>query len=169
MDPDPINNSTQPDESAQPNLDTDVRFRCVKEGKRLRVRIISPKYNHVANCQFPRNIRKEGAEYLAPRSAVSFARGPRGKFFYRVKRSQVRVVQPHIDGESDKSFTSVKKIFEDEDDTCVICMEAEKEIVYVPCGHYYVCSPCDKIMKKRVCPICRSVIEQAVGRDKIQT
>lgn len=35
-----------------------VRFKCVKEFGKLRIKIISQGYNPYANCQFPKNIRK---------------------------------------------------------------------------------------------------------------
>ena len=31
-----------------------VYLKCVKEGKKLRIRITSPGYNNDANCQFPK-------------------------------------------------------------------------------------------------------------------
>ena len=40
-----------------------VELKCIKEGSKLRVRILSPGYLANANCQFPRDIRIEGLRY----------------------------------------------------------------------------------------------------------
>lgn len=49
-----------------------VRLKCVKEKGKLRVKIVSQGYHHDDNCQFPRNIRQEGNEYLVPAIDVKF-------------------------------------------------------------------------------------------------
>ena len=45
---------------------------------------------------------------------------------------------------------------------CVICFTAEKNSVFVPCGHQCVCHPCGERFfreaKHKVCPICRNRI-----------
>ena len=140
----------------------EVRLRCVKVGGRLRVRIISNGYNPDANCQFPRAIRKEGREYTAPSSAVSFSEGPNLKFFYRVKKSQITIIQEDI---------TIEKVFGDDETECIICMDAEKDVVFAPCGHYCCCDRCAIIIKsgqQSKCPLCRGNIEQIVRRDQIQ-
>ncbi len=76
MSENPIAIVDQPDSIPAP-LPTHVRLQCVKEGSKLRVRIISHGYNHDANCQFPRNIRAPGRQYSVPISDVSFTEGPR--------------------------------------------------------------------------------------------
>ena len=62
-----------------------VRLKCVKEGSKLRIKIVSPGFSPDANCQFPKNIRLEGREYEVPAGDVSLC-DTRGKFFYRVKK-----------------------------------------------------------------------------------
>jgi Ca-activated chloride channel family protein len=37
-----------------------VNLQCVKDGGKLRVKIITSGYNNNANCQFPRAIRADG-------------------------------------------------------------------------------------------------------------
>ena len=51
-----------------------VRLQCFKDGKKLRVRIITPGYNSSANCLFPKAIRQEGKIYEVPSSAINFNR-----------------------------------------------------------------------------------------------
>ena len=141
-----------------------VYFRCVKERSRLRVRIISSGYNQAANCQFPRAIRVCGRKYSAPASDVTLARGPAGKYFYRVKKAGVEIVE-------EESEVKVKKVFEEEDPDCVVCMDQDYDVVIVPCGHYCLCKDCASIIQgdTGLCPICRGVINKVVTRDQIQT
>lgn len=56
-----------------------VVVECVKEGGKLRVRVISEGYNKDLHCQFPKGIREEGARYV-----VDEVRESRGGF-YRVR------------------------------------------------------------------------------------
>jgi predicted DNA-binding WGR domain protein len=55
-----------------------VIVRCIREGGKLRVRVVSPGYNANWNVQFPRNIREEGAHYLVSEIRESSRSG-----FYR--------------------------------------------------------------------------------------
>lgn len=147
-----------------------VRLKCVKEGNKLRVRIISPGYNPRANCQFPRAIRIEGREYIVPAADIAFS-NTRGKFFYRVKRKNVVEV-------NSISTTIVKsvnltdfKIFGDEHDSdCCICLDEQKDSAFFPCGHYYCCGTCANtlLIKKMACPICRAKITQLVKKEEFQ-
>jgi len=141
-----------------------VKLVCVKEGRRLRVRITSRGYNHEANCQFPRAIRVEGRTYSVPASAITFSEGPHSKFFYRVNKKHITF---------EEGVVEIKKVFGDEDlDTdCAVCMCAEKDVVFAPCGHYCCCQACaDTIFKsnKPLCVLCREPIKQIVKRDQIQ-
>ena len=138
-----------------------VLFKCVKEGRKLRVRVISPGYNSEANCQFPRAIRQEGRTFSAPRRALKFARGPAGKFFYRVDGKSVTVLSP------EDVEVNIEKIFEVQEE-CVICLCVEHEVVVVPCGHYCMCKDCGDRLRDKKCPMCRGRIDQLVTRDQIQ-
>ena len=46
-----------------------------------------------------------------------------------------------------------------EEDTCAICMQGERDAVFVPCGHLAACMGCAQRWSQ-TCPIC----QQAVGR-----
>ena len=50
----------------------------------------------------------------------------------------------------------------DDDDgpTCLICMDARIEVVFLPCGHAYVCMQCGGTLA--ACPMCRSPVERAI-------
>jgi hypothetical protein len=150
-----------------------VYLKCVKEGSKLRIKIISPGYHNEANCQFPKNIRLPGRKYSVPRYAISFAEGPNHKFFYRISKSQIKIVS---DAEGPTSTTStisvtVTKVFEDTTTSdCVVCMSTEKDVVFASCGHYCACYDCATTIKTSTgkCPICRSIIIAIVKRESIQ-
>ena len=149
-------------------MDDYVQFKCIKEKSRLRIKIISPGYNHEANCQFPRNIRTNGGLYKAPKSSVSFGKGPRGKFFYRVHRNSIQIIDKK-ELEKDVKI-KINKIYEDKKDRdCLVCFENPHTIIFVPCGHYCICNECNINLKKNnyICPMCRSHIELAVTEDQI--
>ena len=140
-----------------------VYFQCVKDHSRLRIRIISSGYHNEANCQFPRAIRACGRKYSAPPSAVKLAKGPAGKFFYRVQRKFIQTLDEKV---------TIDKVFGDEDCECVVCMDRDHEVVIVPCGHYCLCGECAQVIEKtssKKCPMCRGDIELVVNRDQIQT
>lgn len=149
---------------------TTVKLRCVKIQGKLRVRITSVGYNNDANCQFPRAIRQEGREYTAPSSSITFSEGANLKFFYRVKKSQITIVD-EID--TIDTIDTIEKVFGDDDvdNDCIVCMDNQKDVVFAMCGHYCCCNACAtsiKNGKQSKCPMCRQDIVQIVKRDQIQ-
>jgi hypothetical protein len=140
-----------------------IRLRCVKDGGKLRVKIISPGYSSEANCQFPRDIRAENREYLVPESDVKFSE-MRCKFFYRVSGKNIQIV----DNEPKKSFADLKVYGDTNSHDCCICMLDDPSMIFVifaPCGHYCCCKPCAVKLKK--CPICRADIGQLVDKSQL--
>lgn len=146
-----------------------VYFRCVKDGRKLRVRVISDGYNPYANCQFPRANRVEGRMYSAPKSCLKFARGPAGKFFYRVSKHDIKIVEQKVDGDSKK--ISVNKVYETDSSECLVCLDSKYDVIIVPCGHYCMCASCAYKLEQTSgkCPLCRGNIEKIVTKDMIQT
>lgn len=139
-----------------------ITLKCVEEGRRLRVKILTPGYFSEANCQFPRNLRVEGRIYRVDSSCITLASGPAGKFFYRV-RGDIQIIQESVD--ELQSQISVDRIYDSGEPECVVCLEDPKTLVMVPCGHYCLCSSCKiKIFK---CPLCRADISLAVTTDQI--
>jgi hypothetical protein len=151
-------------------MDTDslVYLQCIKDGSRLRVRILSSGYFTTANCQFPRALREEGRYFSAPVSSVRLA-GNSGTYFYRVKHpitvlterptpeqlrsSQIeesehesRIVEPSKKKRKvqvEQPVCKPVRVFENEEEpNCVICLDNVKEIILVPCGHYCLCKSC---------------------------
>ncbi|MBE8988008.1 vWA domain-containing protein [Nostoc sp. LEGE 12450] len=70
-----------------------VELYCVREGGKLRVKVISEGYDSAKNIQFPRSIRAEGARYVVEGLELS-SEGT----FYRVRGNITRFAQP---GEAD--------------------------------------------------------------------
>jgi len=43
-----------------------------------------------------------------------------------------------------------------ENKLCIICWEAPKTHLFVPCGHYSTCEKCGKAFSNNTCPVCRT-------------
>lgn len=52
-----------------------------------------------------------------------------------------------------------KKIQEKERETCVICLEKKRELLFTPCNHIAVCGKCPKMTE---CPICKTKIDKTI-------
>ena len=146
-----------------------VTLKCIKEGNKLRIKIISSGYSSDANCQFPRDIRLDGRFYQVPRRDITLS-DTRGKFFYRIKKNNIIICNKPI--KVDIDLTKLK-IYGDENVTeCIICMndaDSKPDIIFIiiaPCGHYCCCKDCVKELKQ--CPICRANIGQIVTKDQLQ-
>jgi len=50
---------------------------------------------------------------------------------------------------------------DDDDRTCVICLDAIKNVVFLPCRHLCACSKCALHVSKssKLCPVCRTSIQ----------
>ncbi|HEY9748844.1 MAG TPA: VWA domain-containing protein, partial [Allocoleopsis sp.] len=66
-----------------------IELHCVREGGKLRVKVISDGYDNTKNIQFPRAIRAEGARYVVEGLELSSDRS-----FYRVKGDITRLTKP---------------------------------------------------------------------------
>jgi Ca-activated chloride channel homolog len=75
-----------------------VELTCVREGGKLRVKILSDGYDATKNVQFPRSIRAEGARYIVEGVELSSDRS-----FYRVVGKISRFAKP---GEADIFVTT---------------------------------------------------------------
>jgi hypothetical protein len=52
-----------------------------------------------------------------------------------------------------------------EETMCVVCFDAPKEYIIVPCGHICVCARCaEQLTKTRtpMCPVCRGPIRETM-------
>jgi hypothetical protein len=134
-----------------------VELVCVKVKSKLRVRITTPGYLNQANCQFPRDLRVEGRRFEVPAHFVRLVQ-LRGKHFYSVPRGVAKVI--------DFDQQNAIQIYEDEDSSeCAICLCEPKQMVFVPCGHYYCCNSCTRRLQK--CPICRELIAHSIVKSEL--
>lgn len=136
-----------------------VRLRCVMEGKRLRVRVAHPRYSGLANCQFSRNLRADGREFLVPPEDITLAPTPSGLFFYRVKHARAIVCDP---GQAELV------VYGADNTECVVCMVEAVDglIIFAPCGHQYCCGDCASQLE--VCPMCRAPVVRRVRPEELQ-
>jgi hypothetical protein len=164
----------EPENAALPDT---VTLRCVKEANRLRVKIVSPGYAQAANCQFPKDIRVEGREYVVPRRDVAMA-NTQGKFFYRIKKTNIKILESRAQASQTNSASLQSlKVYGDENlSECAICLQGPAEnpgiifVILVPCGHYALCDACAYNCKERAgtCPLCRARIEQVITKAQLQ-
>ena len=144
-----------------------VEFICIKEGSKLRIKILSPGYLAYANCQFPRDIRIEGLKYKVKSDDIKLITA-RGRWFYSVKKKDsieiLNLLQNDLQNDLPKHHNL--QIYEDKEDVdCSICMIDHKNIVFYPCGHYHACSNCAKLVNN--CPMCMKKIENRIDRSLI--
>ena len=144
-----------------------VKFVCVRDGTKLRVRIISPGYKNQVNVQFPRDIRRPGAMFTAPFHAVNLRQTSSGTYFYHVARKYVSVVTP-TDETPPLNLESLRIFEVDSSPDCCICMSEEKSIVFMPCGHYCTCAECAQSINDK-CPICRAKIGNYVRHEVVMS
>jgi hypothetical protein len=144
-----------------------VELHIVSEGNKARVRIatwINPEgraydgvYNNGWNCRFPRNLRETGKRYQVPDDNVKVQMSKNGVFFYSVSTKGLVSLQR----ENHISKDDLSTIYETSPE-CVICMSADSDMIFVPCGHLCSCKTCGERLDK--CCICRVAINQRVPK-----
>ena len=150
-----------------------VYLQCNQVGRKLRVNIISHGYNSSANCQFPRAIRAPGRKYKVPSKNVTIS-NTRGRFFYRVSKNDIEIVNNvpddfrYIRPVSEKSQIDYKNVSVDKiykSDECLICLEGESCMVFVPCGHMSMDKECSNRYKDKRCFMCRTPYTHIIHKD----
>ena len=145
------------------NINDLVYLQCVKVHSKLRVRIISRGYNPYANCQFPRNIRSENATYTVKSSDITF-KYKGDCLFYHIAKHNITIINNNIIN-NNITIPSDLEIFKTPE--CVICLEQESYIIFMPCGHFCICDNCNNILKDRKFPLCRSIIIKYVNHNDL--
>lgn len=57
------------------------------------------------------------------------------------------------------------EVEQEDNSRCVICLEAKRDTLLTPCGHYNLCYDCAQSLlnvlapRKAQCPICRGTVE----------
>ena len=147
-----------------------VILECVEEGSKLRVKMKSPGYLINSNCQFPRDLRIAGRKFKVPVADVKLM-SQRGKYFYSIKKKTNIEIISDGDASDTSDITEIlrenlknMKIYEDVDTSdCAVCLSETKNIVFIPCGHFYTCKSCSGRLK--TCPICRVNISECIDKN----
>ena len=79
-----------------------------------------------------------------------------------VRRVAVLEAELRAREEKEKEKERREESVGEENKLCIICMEEEKRVVMVPCGHICVCVKCSKNPAITKCPYCRSHVSQKV-------
>jgi len=139
-----------------------VILECVEEGSKLRVKMKSPGYLINSNCQFPRDLRIAGRKFKVPVADVKLM-SQRGKYFYSIKKkTNIEIISDITEILRDNLKNM--KIYEDvETSDCAVCLYETKNIVFIPCGHFYTCKSCSGRLK--TCPICRVNISECIDKN----
>jgi hypothetical protein len=62
------------------------------------------------------------------------------------------------------------QVYDHQDEpTCVVCLENEKEKIFVPCGHYCMCAECiSQLGVPKKCPMCRQAVRTSILPSEMQ-
>ena len=147
---------------------------CIKEGSKLRIKFHSfinhenkkftNVYNNGYNCKFPKDIRQVGNFYKVPDNDIRLIKNKQnGTPFYSIKTSNIVIMsedekKSYLDINITSTDLSTIKIYDAGE--CIICMECESSIVFIPCGHKCVCTGCNLKLRETQynCPVCRENI-----------
>lgn len=60
----------------------------------------------------------------------------------------------------------ISSVNADDSKECVVCLEAERQSIFYPCGHKVCCVPCAKSIRSGsgVCPVCRNSILDTIDK-----
>jgi hypothetical protein len=120
-----------------------IYLQCVSHNNQLKTTVYNHSFYHpTINCQLPKKMIVEGR--LLKVTDLKIAKGPNNKLFYRVNPKDIEIVDKIDISQVDKP----KK--------CVSC-DNNKDIIFMPCGHYTSCSECYKTLSS-TCMICKRKI-----------
>lgn len=134
-----------------------ITLQCVKEKNKLRVKFFSyidndgkiytNVYNNKYNCRFPRDIRKEGLFYEIGINDINLIDNGRIPF-YNINKNNIKIID-----NIDINNINIYKVEE-----CVICLDNDPNIIFLPCGHQCCCNLCYEQLKDKKCLLCRRII-----------
>jgi hypothetical protein len=143
-----------------------VELHCVTEDRKVRVKIAAyinsegkryeNVYDNTFNCRFPRNLRIDGRKFHVPDENVKLNCTPGKSAFYIVSAKNI-ITLPD---------TVIEHVWETSTE-CVICLSADSEIIFTPCGHKCSCLSCGKKLKQ--CCICRAPIKSMITMEEANT
>jgi hypothetical protein len=151
-----------------------IILKCILEKKKLRIKfhcfindenkIYNNVYNNNYNCKFPKDIRENGRYYKVNDNDISLTNDSNKQTFYNINKKHITIMteeevntllNPIVDVSNLKIFDAGE---------CIICMEVDSKVIFIPCAHRCVCVNCYESIKKikNCCPICRRDIIQTV-------
>jgi hypothetical protein len=116
------------------------------------VRVLSAGYDSQANCHFPMALKREGAVYMIPRQHLSTCDSNDHKLYYRVLAQYI--TEEDTEQIERANNLSMLEVFHEPE--CVVCMDQESQVIFMPCGHFVCCGDCAIQMPK--CPMCSGLI-----------
>ncbi len=142
-----------------------VELHCVTEDRKIRVKIAAyinsegkryvNVYDNTFNCRFPRNLRIDGRKFHVPDENVKLNHTP-GKAAYYIVSAKNIITLPD-------NLSNIEHVWETSTE-CVICLSAESEMIFTPCGHRCSCRDCGTKLKD--CCICRASIKSMITMDE---
>ena len=157
-----------------------IILECILDKRKLRIRFHSyindednktytNVYNNDYNCQFPKDIRKDGTFYEINDNDIHLIGDGDKTPFYKIKKNNIRILTEEESKKYiKKDITGLGidianlKIFDISE--CVICLSEISSLIFIPCAHRCVCSTCYEGLKKikNCCPLCRRNITHII-------
>tara|TARA_B100000073_G_C23716311_1_gene566074 strand:- start:1118 stop:1558 length:441 start_codon:yes stop_codon:yes gene_type:complete len=126
---------------------------CTKKDDDFSIKIVSKLMFQDIELSFQQNISFEEKNIFLPQKNIQITDKEGNNHIFELNKLDII---EFIDGE-ETTITDLKKIYENvENEKCLICLENKKDCIFYPCGHYYCCDPCSKLIN--ICPICRNNI-----------
>jgi len=160
-----------------------IILQCVMASRKLRIRFhcyvneegktFMNVYNNDYNCQFPKDIREEGRFYAIDDSCMSLVNDLRRAPFYKVNKSNIRVLTPEEailygggPASASAALPDISSLSLFEVSECVICFAEPSSIILIPCAHLALCGSCYAGVKKcnNKCPLCRKAITTIIEK-----
>ncbi len=179
---------------APPTQQAKITLKCVKEGRKLRIkfhsftdetgRVFTNVYNNSYNCRFPKDIREVGAFYEVGPNDIDLFNNGRIAPYYVIRTHNIKVISPS-GGQSmfseptpsgwpqqqpQQVDLSQLRVFEESE--CVCCMSERSTVIFLPCAHQCTCEDCYGGLKKAArrlptCPICRREIKSTITATQV--
>lgn len=163
-----------------------IILECLTKKNKLRIRfnsfidnegkIFTNVYNNEYNCQFPKDIRKDGRFYEISDNDMIIIES--NTPFYKIKKNNIRILTEeeskiYKTNSQNKNQQSLKddisnlKIYDIAE--CVVCLSASSSIIFIPCAHMCICNDCYQGIKKtkNCCPLCRRNITKIISNPNL--
>lgn len=69
-----------------------------------------------------------------------------------------KTIPENVISSTDIHISDVQGTIEDLSRICLICMNQQRDVVFIPCGHIFSCYECSCKLKNKSCPVCRKTV-----------